>query len=97
VAVMFTKLQMKSDKRKQLQKSPKTQDSDGESNGKGLEDETHHGTNWRDTQDCYRCHTSGHIAWFCPGVAPAVIATTTTTSFENYWMTVTNGDTPAGT
>ena len=59
-------------------------------------------TNWRDTQECYRCHKVGHIARYCPSTAPVesaalteTAAATTTTTIENYWMTDTNGESPS--
>jgi len=78
-------------------KSWQTRDSGSESDGSSSESEKHHRTNWRDTQECYRCHQVGHIAWYCPSTAPvesgaptaAAILTMTTTSVENDWMTVT--------
>jgi hypothetical protein len=104
VAAMFSKLQTKSDRRKQTRKSRKSRDSGSESDGSSSESEKHRR---RRTQECYRCHQVGHIARYCPSTAPvesvaptetaaaAAAATTTTTSIENYWMTVTNGKSPS--
>jgi hypothetical protein len=103
VAAMFSKLRTKSEKRssKQTRKSRKTRSSGSESNGSSLDNEKHASrrTNWRDTQECYRCHKVGHIARYCPSTAPvestaptetaAAATTMATTSIENYWMTVT--------
>jgi hypothetical protein len=107
VAAMFSKLRMKSDKRRHSRKSRKSRDSNSDSNGSSSESEKHRRRNWRDTQECYRCHKVGHIARYCPSTAPiesaapmesaaqtetaaAAAAATTTTSIENYWMTVTS-------
>jgi len=99
VAAMFSKLQTKSDRRKQSRKSRKTRDSDSESDGSSSESEKHRR---RHTQECYRCHKVGHIARYCPSTAVVestapteTAAATTTTSIENYWMTVTNGESPS--
>ena len=104
VAAMFSKLRTKSDMRNsKTRKSRKTRDSGSESDGSSSESEKHRRTNWRDTQECYRCHKAGHIARYCPSTAPvesaaptdteaaaaAAVTTMTTTSIENYWMTVT--------
>jgi len=104
VAAMFSKLRTKSEKRNsKTRKSRKTRDSGSESDGSSSESEKHRRTNWRDTQECYRCHKVGHIARYCPSTAPvesaaptetaaaaaAAATTMTTTSIENYWMTVT--------
>ncbi|KAF8535380.1 hypothetical protein BDD12DRAFT_893075 [Trichophaea hybrida] len=73
VAVMFSKLRTKSHKRKQSQKPQNTRDGNGsESDGSSSEDEKHASrrTNWTDTQECYRCHKSGHIEQYCPSIAP---------------------------
>jgi len=97
VAAMFSKLQTKSDRQKQSRKS---RHSGSESDGSSSESEKHRRRNWRDAQECYRCHKVGHIARYCPSTAPvesgaptetaaAAAAATTTTSIENYWMTVT--------
>jgi hypothetical protein len=90
------KMRMKSVKRnsKHSLKSLKSGDSGSESDGSSSESEKHRRTNWRDTQECYRCHKVGHIAWYCPTAAPVESAAPTetaaaTTSIENYWMTVT--------
>jgi hypothetical protein len=114
VAAMFSKLRTKSEKRnsKQTRKSLKTRGSGSESDGSSSESEKHRHRNWKDTQECYRCHKVGHIARYCPSTAPmesvapmesaaqtetaaAAAAATTTTSIENYWMTVTNRESPS--
>jgi len=102
VAAMFSKLQTKSDRRKQSRKSRKTRDSGSESDGSSSESEKHRR---RHTQECYRCQKVGHIARYCPSTAPvesgaptetaAAATTMTTTSIENYWMTVTSGESPS--
>jgi len=103
VAAMFSKLQTKSNKRRQARKSRNTRGSGSVSDGSSSYNEKHvsRRTNWRDTQECYRCHKKGHIARYCPSTAPVVsgaptettaaaaATTMTTTSIENYWMTVT--------
>jgi len=78
---------------KRNSKSRKSRDSGSESDGNSLESEKHR---HRHIQECYRCHKVGHIARYCPSTAPVestapteTAATTTTTSIENYWMTVT--------
>jgi hypothetical protein len=96
VAAMFSKLRTKSEKRNsKTRKSRKSRGSDSESDGSSSESEKHRR---RHTQECYRCHKVGHIARYCPSTAPvessaatetAAAAETTTTSIENYWMTVT--------
>jgi len=107
VAAMFSKLRTKNEKRnsKHSRKSQKSRDSSSESDGSSSESEKHRR---RHTQECYRCHKIGHIARYCPSTAPlesgaptetaaaaAAAATTTTTSIENYWMTVTNRESPS--
>jgi len=96
----LAKTQTKSEKRssKHSRKSRKSRGSGSESDGSSSESEMHHR---RRTQECYRCHQVGHIAQYCPSTAPveSVAPTekaeaTTTTSIENYWMTVTNGESP---
>jgi len=112
VAAMFSKLRTKSEKRNSKH-SRKSRGSGSESDGSSSESEKHASrrTNWRDTQECYRCHKKGHIAQYCPSTAPvksgaptetaaaaaaaAAATTMTTTSIENYWMTVTNGKSPS--
>jgi len=104
VAAMFSKLRTKHKKRnsKHSRKSQKFRGSGSESDGSSSDNEKHASrrTNWRDTQECYRCHKKGHIARYCPSTAlvereaptetaAAAAAATTTTSIENYWMTVT--------
>jgi len=102
----LAKMQMKSEKRssKYSRKSRKSRDSGSESNGSSSESEKNRR---RHTQECYRCHQVGHIARYCPSTAPvesgaptetaaaAASTTMTTTSIENYWMTVTNGESPS--
>jgi len=107
---MFPNLRTKSGKSKQTRKSRKTRDSSSESDGSSSESEKNR---CRHTQECYRCHKVGQIAWYCPSTAPvestaptetaavaaaaaaAAAMTMTTTSIENYWMTVTNGESPS--
>jgi len=97
----LAKTRTKSEKRssKHSRKSRKSRDSGSESDGSSLESEKHRR---RHTQECYRCHKMGHIARYCPSTAPVesgapteTAAATTTTSIENYWMTVTNGKSPS--
>ena len=92
---MFSKLRTKNDKRnsKHYWKSQKSRDSASERDGSSSESEKHH---CRHTQECYRCHKVGHIAWYYPSTAmmesaapTETAAATMTTSIENYWMTVT--------
>jgi hypothetical protein len=94
----LAKTRTKRDKRRQTPKSRKFRNSGSESVGSSSENEKYanRGTKWRDTQECYRCHHVGHIARYCPSTAPVdcaalteTAAATTTTSIENYWMTVT--------
>jgi len=92
VAAMFSMLRMKNEKRnsKRSQKSQKSHGSGSESDGSSLDNEKHTSrrTNWRDTQERYRCHKVGHIAQYCPSTAPgnsgaptvAAAMTMTTTS-----------------
>jgi len=100
----LAKTRRKSKKRnlKPTRKSRKSRDSGSESDGSSSESEKHRR---RHTQECYRCHKVGHIARYCPSTAPvesgaptetaaataaaAAATTMTTTSIENYWMTVT--------
>jgi len=106
VAVMFSKLRTKSEKpnSKQSPKPRMSPDSGSESDGSGSEDEKHRRTNWKDIQECYRCHEVRQIARYCLSTSSveradtadtAAAAATTTTSIENYWMTITNGNTPS--
>jgi len=97
VAAMFSRLQMKSDKWWPIRKSRMTRDSDSDRIGSISDSEKHPR---RHTQECYRCHKIGHIAWYYPStvLVPSSAATdtaaateTTTTSIENYWMTGTGG------
>jgi hypothetical protein len=94
---MFQTLWTKSEKRnsRQTWNFQNSRDHDSGSNGSILESEKHRR---RHTQECYRCHKVGHTAQYCPSTTPednsaptetAAAAETTTTSFENYWMTVT--------
>jgi len=101
VAAMFSKLQTKSDRRKQSRKS---RHSGSESDGSSSESEKHRRRNWRAAQESYRCHKVGHIARNCPSTAPvessaatetAAAAETTTTSIEDYWMTTTGREAPS--
>jgi hypothetical protein len=83
-------------------KSRKSRDSGSEGDGSSSESKKHCR---RHTQECYRCHKVGHIARYCPSTAPVeraaptetvVAATTMTrTSIGNYWITVTNGESPS--
>jgi len=96
VAAMFSKLRTKTGKRnsKQTRKSRKSRDSGSETDGSSSESEKHRR---RRTQEFYRGHQVGHIARYCPSTAPvesrpptdSATTTMTTTSIENYWMTVT--------
>jgi hypothetical protein len=96
VATMFSKLQMKSNRRKPSRKSRTTRDSGSESDGSCPESEMHR---HRHTQECYRCHRVGHTARYCPSTAPlesgaptetvAAVTTMMTTSIQRYWITVT--------
>jgi len=110
VAAMFSKLRTKSEQRnsKHSRKSRKSRDSGSESDGSSSQNEKH-ASRRRDTQECYRCRKVGHIARYCPSTAPvesgaatetaavaaAAATTMTTTSIENYWMTVTNRESPS--
>jgi len=105
-SLALAKTQRKSEKRssKQTRKSRKFRGSGSESNGSNLESEKHRRRNWKDTQECSRCHHVEHIAWYCPSTAPvesgaptetAAAAAATTTSIENYWMAVTNRENPS--
>jgi len=68
---MFLKLQTKSDKRRQAQKSWTSHDSGSESDGGSSENEKNASgrTTWRDTQECYRCRKVGQSAQYCPCAA----------------------------
>jgi len=103
VAAMFSKLRTKSEKRnsKHSRKSQKSRGSGSESDGSSSDSEKHLR---RHTQECYRCHKVGHIARYCRSTAPvessaatetAAAAEMKTTSIENYWMTVTSGESPS--
>jgi len=95
---------------KHSRKSQKCRGSGSESDGSCSESEKHRRRNWRDTRECYRCHRVGHIARYCPSTAPmecaapiestaptktAATAATIATSIANYWMSVTNGESPS--
>jgi len=99
VAAMFSKLRTESEKwnSKHSRKSGSGSESDGSSSESGKHRHRH-------TQECYRCHEVGHIVRYCLSTAPMVSAASmvsaaptetaataamTTTSIENYWMTVT--------
>jgi len=60
----LAKTRTKSEKRssKHSWKSRKSHDSGSESDGSSSESEKHRRRNWKDTQECYRCHQVGHIA-----------------------------------
>jgi hypothetical protein len=104
---MFSKLQTNSATQRQTRKSWKTRDRGSESDGSSSEDDKHASrrTNRRDTQGCYRCYKVGHIVRYCPSTArvesaaltetAAGATTMSTTSVENYWMTVTNRESPS--
>jgi hypothetical protein len=101
LALMKTRRKSEKWNSKQTRMSRKSRDSGCESDGSSSESEKHHR---RHTQECYRCHQVGHIARFCPSTAPVestapteTAAATTMmmmTSNENYWLTVTNGESP---
>jgi len=107
-AAMLTMLQTKSEKRilKQIRKFRMSHYSGSWSDGSSSDSEkyTRCCTNWRDTLGCYRCHKVGHIAQYCPSIAPVesgaptdtgpAAKTMTTTSSENNWMTAMNGESP---
>jgi len=114
LALAMTRTQSERGNSKHSRKSRKLRDSSSESDGSSSENEKHASrrTNWRHTQECYRCHMVGHIARYCPSTAPvesgapteaaaaaptetAAAAAMTMTSIENYWMTVTNGESPS--
>jgi len=105
VGAMFSKLRTKSEKRNS--KHSRKSSSGSESDGSSLESEKHR---CRRTQEYYRWHKVGHIARYCSSTAPmesgapmestaptetAATAATITTSIENYWMTVTNKESPS--
>jgi len=93
----LAKMRTKSDKWRQTRKSRKSHDCGSDSDGSSAVNEKHASrrTDWRNTQECYRCHKNGHIVRYCPSTAPVESAAPTrtaagtTTSIENYWMTVT--------
>jgi hypothetical protein len=86
-----------------LSRKSRKSGSDSESDGSSSESEKHR---CRHTQECFRCHKVENVARYCPSIAPvesiaptetaaaSAAATMTTTSIENYWMTVTNGKSP---
>ena len=104
---MFSKLRTQSEKQSSIptRKSRNTCDrgSGSDSSSSDYEKHASHRTNWRDTQECYRCHMVGQIALYCQSTTPVqsrsptetAAATMTTTSIENYWMTVTNSMCPS--
>ena len=84
---------------KPIQESWKSGDSGRESDGSSTESEKYR---CRHPQECYKCHPVGHIARYCPSTAlvesaapTETAAVTTMTSIENYWKTVTNGESPS--
>jgi hypothetical protein len=109
VAARFSNLQTKRERCKQSRKLRKTHPSGNESEGHSSEHKKHHRRSWRDTQECYRCHKVGHFEQYYPSSAllesgapteraAAEVAgamTMTTTSIENYWMTVTTREGPS--
>jgi len=105
VAAMFSKLRTKSEQcnSEHSRKSQKSCDTGSKSESSNSDDQEKHRR--RQTQECYRCHKVGHIARYCANTAPvesgaltvttAVATMMTTTSIENYWMTVTNRESPS--
>jgi hypothetical protein len=99
ILLALAMMEVKSEKRssKQTGKSQKTRDSGSESDGRSSNNGKHASRriNWRDTEQCYRCHKTGHIVRDCPSTAPVESAALTETaaammtSIEQYWMTVT--------
>jgi len=76
VAAMLSKLRTKCEKRnsKHSRKSQKSRGSGSESDGSSSESEKHRR---RHTQECYRCHKVGHIAWYCRSTALMEIGAST--------------------
>jgi hypothetical protein len=109
VAAMFSKLRTKSDKRRQTLKSRKSRDSSSESDGSSSESVKHRRRHTQECYRCHKVgHIARYCPSTAPmeSVAPmesaaqtetaaAAAAATTTTSIENYWMTVTNGKSPS--
>ena len=72
-----------------------------------VDEKKHHSTKWMDTQEWYKFHKVRHIARYYPSTAPvestaptetagaAASTIITTTLIENYWMIVTNGESPS--
>jgi hypothetical protein len=113
LALATTQTKSKKWSLKHFRKSQQSRGSGSESDGGSSDNEKHASlrTNWRDTQECYRCRKKGQIARYCPSTvavesgastetaaaAAAATAATTimTTSVESYWMTVTNRKSPS--
>jgi hypothetical protein len=101
----LTETWTKSEKRnsKQTRKSQKSGGGGSVSDGSRSESEKDRHRNWRDTQECYRCHQVEHIARYCSSTAPvqssaatesAAAAAAMTLSIEDYGMTTTGREAP---